>query len=64
MSRFDILKNYIPLIQKDNIGEWVFDKKNDGTLGHLIQVPSVNYSEVVNNVVDDVFIFHNSKENA
>lgn len=62
MSRFDILTKYIPLIQKDNIGEWVFDKENDGTIEHPIQVPFVNYSEVVNNFVDDVYAFEESNK--
>ena len=30
MSKFDVLKKYIPMIQADSIGEWVFDKENDG----------------------------------
>lgn len=62
MSKFDILTKYIPIIQEDNIGEWVFDKENDGTLENPIQVPYVNYSEMVNNFVDDVYTFHNSNK--
>lgn len=62
MSRFDILTKYIPIIQEDSIGEWVFDRGNDGTHEHPIQVPFVNYSEVVNNFIDDVYTFHKNNE--
>lgn len=58
MSRYDILTKYIPIIQEDSIGEWVFDKENDGTHEHPIQVPFVDYSEVANNFIDDVYTFH------
>lgn len=62
MNKFDILTKYIHIIQGYNIGEWVFDKENDGTLEHPIQVPYVNYSETVNNFIDDVYAFHNSNK--
>lgn len=62
MSRFDILTKYIPIIQDDSIGEWIFDKENDGTHEHPIQVPFVNYSEVVNNFIDDVYTFRKNNE--
>lgn len=55
-------KSEFVTIQEDSIGEWVFDKENDGTLEHPIQVPYVNYSEMVNNFVDDVYTFHNSNK--
>ena len=62
MSRFDILTKYIPILQEDSIGEWVFDTGNDGTHKHPIQLPFVHYSEVVNNFIDDVYTFHNNNE--
>ena len=57
MSKFDILVKYIPMIQADCFGEWVIDKENDGTQEHLIQMPFVGYSEMVNNFIDDVYTF-------
>ena len=47
MSKFDILTKYIHIIQVDSIGEWVIDKENNGTPEHPIQMPFVDYSEMV-----------------
>ena len=60
MSKFDILTKYISMIQSDSIGEWIVDKENDGTLGHPIQMPFVDYSEIVRNFIDDVYTFEES----
>ena len=60
MSKFDILTKYISMIQSDSIGDWIVDKVNDGTLGHPIQMPFVDYSEIVRNFIDDVYTFEES----
>ncbi|MEK4337861.1 MULTISPECIES: DUF6508 domain-containing protein [Bacillus] len=57
MSQFKILTNYIPMLQGDDIGEWVIDKENDGTAEHPIQMPFVNYSETVRRFIEDVYTF-------
>ncbi|MCM3028642.1 DUF6508 domain-containing protein [Bacillus safensis] len=57
LSQFKILTNYIPMLQVDDIGEWVIDKDNDGTAEHPIQTPFVNYSETVRRFIEDVYIF-------
>ncbi|WP_345742749.1 DUF6508 domain-containing protein [Bacillus pumilus] len=57
MSQFKILTNYIPMLQGDDIGEWVIDKENDGTAEHPIQMPYVNYSETVRRFIEDVYTF-------
>ena len=62
MSRFDILTKYIPMIQTDSFGEWVIDKENDGTPEHPIQMPFVDYSEMVDNFIDDVYAFEESNK--
>ena len=62
MAKFDILTKYIPLIQEDKIGDWIIDKENDGTEEHPIQMPFVDYSEMVNSFVDDVYIFKENNE--
>lgn len=62
MSKFNILTKYIPMIQEDSIGEWVFDKENDGTHEHPIQMPYVDYSEIVNNFIVDVYTFEESNK--
>ena len=60
MSKFDILTKYISMIQSDSIGDWIVDKENDGTLGHPIQMPFVDYSEIVRNFINDVYTFEES----
>ncbi|WP_062353007.1 DUF6508 domain-containing protein [Bacillus kwashiorkori] len=62
MSKYDILTKYIPLIQTDSIGEWIIDKKNEGTQEHPIQMAFVNYSEVVHNFISDVYAFEESNK--
>ncbi|QAA32636.1 DUF6508 domain-containing protein [Clostridium manihotivorum] len=62
MSEFDILTKYIPMIQSDNVGEWVIDKENDGTLEHPIHMPFVAYSEIVNNFIKDFYNFEESNK--
>ncbi len=63
MSKFDILTKYINRIQADSLGKWVIDKENDGTPEHPIQMPFVDYSEMVHNFIDDVYKFEvNNKD--
>ena len=62
MSKFDILTKYIPRIQTDSIGKWIIDQENDGTLEHPIQMPFVDYSEIVRNFIDDVYFFEESNK--
>ncbi len=60
MSKFDILTKYISMIQSDSIGEWIIDRENDGTLERPIQMPFVDYSEIVRNFINDVYTFEES----
>lgn len=62
MSNFDILTKYIPLIQTDTFGEWVMDKDNDGTAEHPMRMPFVQYSEMVNNFIGDIYTFKESNK--
>lgn len=55
MQEFKILTKYISLISKDDIGTWVIDRENDGTMERPIQMPFVNYSEMVDRFVEDVY---------
>ena len=50
------------MIQTDSIGEFVIDKENDGTPEHPIQMPFVDYSEMVHNFIDDVYTFEKSNK--
>ena len=59
MIEFQSLTKYIPLISNDEIGTWVIDRENDGTTEHPIHFPFVNYSEMADKFVEDVYAFHN-----
>lgn len=58
MSQFESLTKYISSIPKDDIGTWVIDRENDGTKDHPIHFPFVNYSEMVDHFVAEVYTFH------
>ena len=57
MPDFERLTKYIPLLDQADIGIWVIDKENDGTIEHPIQFPFVAYSKLVSNFIKDVGIF-------
>ena len=57
MNKFENLIKYLPLLEDDNIGTWIIDRKNDGTSEHPIQMPFVDYSEMVHNFIKDVYDF-------
>ena len=39
MQEFQSLTKYISLISKDDIGTWVIDRENDGSMEHPIHFP-------------------------
>ena len=47
MGKFDDLTKYIPLLKDDPLGEWVYDRKNDGSHEHPKVFPHVEYSDTV-----------------
>ena len=57
MKKFENLIKYLPLLEDDNIGTWIIDRENDGTPEHPIQMPFVNYFEMVHNFIKDVYDF-------
>ncbi len=57
MNNFELLTKYIPCLGKDEYGEWVIDRENDGSPEHPIQLPFVNYSEMVDSFIQDVYKF-------
>lgn len=59
MCQFDALTKYIPLIEQDNIGVWIVDKKDDGT---FIQMPYVKYSEITVMFIEEVYDFIDEHE--
>lgn len=61
MKKFEMMTKYIKMINNDGIGEWIFDKENDGTLEHPKQMPYVSYTDMVYDFIDDIYRF--SEEN-
>lgn len=57
MPDFERLTKYIPLLDQAEIGNWVIDKENDGTMEHPIHFSFVAYSKLVSNFIEDVGIF-------
>ena len=62
MSKFAELTKYLPLLEDDNIGSWIIDRENDGTPEYPIQMPFVNYSEMVHRFIDDVYDFSDNNK--
>lgn len=62
MNKFENLIKYLPLLEDDNIGTWAIDRENDGTPEHLIQMPFVNYSEMVHHFINDVYDFEENNK--
>lgn len=57
-SKFKALTKYIGRIAEAvSYGEWVVDGENDGTPEHPIQVPYVNYDELVDSFVTEFYQF-------
>ena len=54
MSKFDNLTKYLSQLSDDSFVTWIIDRENDGSPEHPIQMPFVNYSELVHNFIDDV----------
>jgi ADP-ribosyl-[dinitrogen reductase] hydrolase len=53
-SKFKVLTKYIgKLSDTENFGDWIFDRKNDGSSEHPIQMPFINYDELVKMFVDE-----------
>lgn len=54
---YESLTALIPMLKKDNFGEWIVDKENDGTPEHPIQFPFVNYGEAVRELEKEIYEF-------
>ena len=60
-ERFAALTQHISnLSDTEYFGEWVFDSRNDGSLVHPIQIPFVDFSELVDAFVDEFYQFSES----
>ena len=57
-EQFQILTQYIEKIAfSESFGEWVIDRKNDGTLEHPVHMPYVRYHEIVDSFHEDFYRF-------
>lgn len=54
---YETLTRFIPLLGKQSYGEWVFDKENDGSAEHPIQMPFVSYGDVVHELETATYDF-------
>lgn len=58
VEKFHVLTKYIDEISKvESFGEWHIDKENDGTREQPIQLPYVNFAEVVDMFLDEFYHF-------
>ena len=57
MSKFEILTKYLPQLMTDDFGNWIIDRENDGIPERPIHMPYVDYSNMVNAFIDDVYQF-------
>ncbi|OIJ09335.1 hypothetical protein BKP35_16830 [Anaerobacillus arseniciselenatis] len=57
-GKFKVLTKYIGKIAAtESFGERFIDYENDGTIGHPIQIPFVNFDELVNIFVEEFYNF-------
>ena len=55
---FDLITRYIPLFsEEEDIGEWIFDKENDGSKEHPIFMPYFRYKDFFLQFITDVASF-------
>ena len=60
-EQFAVLTKYINELEEAEVfGEWVVDRKNDGSPEHPIQFPFVNFSRVSEAFVEDFYKFSES----
>ncbi|OCN05229.1 hypothetical protein A4S06_02265 [Erysipelotrichaceae bacterium MTC7] len=52
------LTKYIPLVEVEEFGEWIVDNVNDGSKEHPIQFPFVNYSIIIRELQQDIYLFN------
>lgn len=57
MKKYRCLTKYLVWLERDKIGEWVFDHKNEGTMEHPVQAPFVSYTTTIYLFIDDVYDF-------
>lgn len=51
------LTDYLPEIEREGFGNWIIDKYNDGTPENPIQMPYIEYSQIIRRFIHDVYSF-------
>lgn len=54
---YEKLTKYLDEFKETEYGTWIVDDKSDGTPEHPIQMPFVNYSNVIMHFIEDVHFF-------
>jgi len=54
---YESLTCLIPALQNGQAGEWIIDRKNDGTRERPIQFPSVSYGDAACNLMEEMHCF-------
>ena len=54
---YESLTCLIPALQNGQAGEWIVDRKNDGTKEHPIQFPFVNYGDAACKLIEEIHRF-------
>ena len=50
---YESLTCLIPALQNDQAGEWIIDRKNDGTRERPIQFPFVSYGDAACKLIEE-----------
>ena len=61
-KEYESLTALIPKLEESSMGEWIIDKKNDGTPEHPIHMPFVHYDEVVIGLEESIYRFVDDHE--
>lgn len=61
-QKFQNLIKYLSLLDNDSIGTWIIDQENNGTPENPIQIPFVNYTEMVHHFIEDVYDFNENNK--
>ena len=54
---YESLTCLIPALQNGQAGEWIIDRKNDGTKEHPIQFPFVSYGDAACKLIEEIHRF-------
>ena len=59
---FEQITAFLPGLKEKPHGEWIIDKENEGISGRSIQLPFVDYTDIVHDFEDAVYRFIDNHE--